>query len=140
MSNKDALQTAIDCGVATYETCVVLDWNKTKLYWCKNYYGSLLVKTLQEVRLLCEKHGENYLIVLCEAPQMHEIAQQLPDSVDDFGLIQHTTAVFYLPLCFPNSEGNYVDVKNHHYAQAYAELYIKLRDVGLLKKEVSNGE
>lgn len=163
METNETLQTAIGFGVATYETSSLLNWEKhTKFYWCKNYYGSMLVKTLQEASFLCEKHGENHITILCEAPAMHEIARELPVAIvqNVSSAIQWNSKIeqpylvdlkesFFLKLDHLESNGSgcvgYFDAKEnykrlaiqehyekYHFVEGYAKLYLKLREANLL--------
>jgi hypothetical protein len=76
---------------------------------------------------------------------MHEIAPLMPNELVDktyhyyFDLSNETTVHRKgdgIYLGYINSEGMYlytfIRVFNHHFAQAYAELYLKLKKEGLL--------
>lgn len=159
-SNEELLQIAINYGVATYETSQNLQWAKpTNFYWCKSYYGSMVVRTLREVDFLCEKYGKNYIKIVCEAPQMHEIAQRLPyffelDNNIFLDLCYDKTYICYIKVeiymkddklvvnpIFDENNSHIIyssTIRNHHYAEAYASLYLKLKEAGLLEKEANN--
>jgi hypothetical protein len=83
------------------------------------------------------------------APQMHEIAINIPYDIDvsdnkkkffrenyilTLRLVPYIDAISYEAISISCKFFHFMDVevKNHHYAQAYAELYIKLREKGLI--------
>ena len=67
------------------------------------------------------------------APQMHEIAPLLPPfSNSSYQTVFQKTLKNELVYCENVEERLFVSVENHHYAQAYAELFIKLKEKNLL--------
>jgi hypothetical protein len=161
-ANEKNLQTAMRFDVATFETSELLSKfiNGTNLYWCKRTDNELGVYSLLEVRLLCEKHGESYLTVLCEAPQAREIAKVLPEKIEA-SAGNGETAFAYLTISVHGEVAyylNYTDryvsweeiadyygedadseaamsFDNFHIAQGLADMYLKLCDIGLLNEK-----
>ncbi len=146
MSN---LETATKYGVATYETSKILDWQKETLfcYAESEKLGVILIPT--DDAMNC---GYEFIL----APQMHEIApflrvcfhykreedkhslcyvlQQYNFSrvgyfADNWGTC---VSVFGLDIQAPYIGGAY---PLYNTAEAYAKLFIKLRDAGFLEKE-----
>jgi hypothetical protein len=136
-ANEKNLQTAIRYDVATFETSELLSKfiHGTNLYWCKNYYGSLSVHTLLEVRLLCEKHGKGYLTVLCEAPQARDIAKLLPEFIAIKG---ENLYKWFRHNALSYSHLFETEIQNHHFSEAYGKLAIALQEQGLLEKGGAN--
>jgi hypothetical protein len=92
------------------------------------------------------------------APQMHEIAKHLPVFIMNdtgkkyiagekigqpiiyrnflcYGFNGNQIAELYYSTQYDEEEYS-VEIGNHHYAEAYAQMFIKLREAGLLEKEV----
>jgi hypothetical protein len=147
---------AIEYGVPMPETCVQIDWQgQTFFFWLKSISGKwyLVNKAKKPFSNIICYHEANILqiekslildwVIVVPAPQMHDIAPLLPKIV-----INNELTTYYIDLVTLDSGNQYlryntekgicykelkVEIKNHHYAQAYAELYIKLKNEGLLK-------
>ena len=120
---QEIIDTAKNYGVPLPETCIELDWqNETLFYWVKDYANATYK--------LVTKKSLDYWVVepndFCvAAPQMHEIARLLPPFISSVGI----KCAFVLAKdtlsygsCYYNTP-----IHDHHYAQAYAELYLKLK-------------
>lgn len=141
-------ETTIKYGVSTRETSIELDWkNETLFHWlgehlCARLHYNDIVKEwiAYDVETDIMLHSKNKSGFI-PAPQMHEIARELPaDFYTDCG--QH---IFYelnnrigYGLHIKQGKVESTTIRNHHYAEAYAKLHIKLREAGLLKKEAGN--
>jgi hypothetical protein len=134
------LEIAQKYGVPTPETCKELGFEPCNMYWHiseNNQHWALCLKGGTVIQNTNGYYFSDDLIVY-NAPQMHEIAQLLP--CED----KYTGAYIVL-------NGNYlacshakyekcvtiykymnVMVENHHYAEAYAQLYIKLKKENIL--------
>ncbi len=121
-------------GVPILETSKQLDWQQpTEKVWVRtaynNEYSVMTLKELEyEKSLLDMTDGIGYSSVICAAPQMHEIAPLLPPFINaSYQTVFQKTLKNELVYCENVEERIWVSVENHHYAQAYAELYIKLK-------------
>lgn len=169
-NNETILQNAIEFGVCNPYTAKLLDWKiPTKYIWVflcngkpesKTPYLAIKIPPHYEHTLSGERiWRENEIVVFentpnirnledlsewCYAPQMHEIAPLLPDVVHakDMGNLNYPYYFFSKSYFIGYGSKDFIssEVQNRHYAQAYAELYIKLRDAGLLKKEGCDGK
>jgi hypothetical protein len=128
---QELLATAQEFGVATYETSKQLDWqNPTKYVWVRTAYNEITVMSRKELEyektLLDMTDGIGYSSVVCAAPQMHEIFRC-------FSQIRLVTIQEYLWVSYVKYP-IHIPIHDHHYAQAYAELYLKLKPENLLCK------
>jgi hypothetical protein len=147
-------ETAILYGVPTPETAEILDWeNPTIWIWVKRTTES------EWELILFDKH-ESWFDKILYAPQMHEIARELPQTLPctygydvataeitlhRFDEICYTVngeyiyweALYDNPIEYGDSEAA-INFNYLHLAEGYSQLYIKLREAGLLKKEAGN--
>jgi hypothetical protein len=146
MTTKEQnLHDATYFGVCTFETAKELDWHKETLFCYVKIRECDVVMFTHDA----QTGGYDYI----NAPQMHEIAKELPVRLEeDFkwgvrksDLFSNATQIaFSLMYIAQNGLDSKKTMKflivneNHHYAEAYALLYIKLREAGLLEKEVDN--
>jgi hypothetical protein len=130
---QEILATAKKYGVPLPETCIELEWeNETLFYW---------FAFNNEFRLTRNEFGfpdtfsVNYNLIENEkitnkrnipAPQMHEIFRC-------FSQIQLVTTKEYLWVSYVKYP-IHIPIHDHHYAQSYAELFIKLKEKNLLCK------
>lgn len=153
-------ETAIKFGVVLPETAKQLDWQEpTTFYWVK-YKGNYeiviaLKKNVFNVHFafFLERpqsanndyfHSEK-LEDFIPAPTMQEIARELPNVINipkhnyiggcPFRLCNENYQLFYHNDHNSIGFDTTVSIKNYHFAQAYAELFLKIRNAGLLKKE-----
>ncbi len=139
-------------GVALPETCQKLDWqSKTLFYWFNgklcdrlrfnSLVGVWFAQPIDDDGLTFLK-SENKVDFI-PAPQMHEIAPLLPLSFKRnyssyLYFINHVTIGYSSSKFgewvddYPNNTLMKTFIENHHYAQAYAELYLKLKKKGLV--------
>ena len=76
---------AKDFAVPTLETAQRLGFSNLPAYaWFQNYYGSACVLTHADAESLKERHGEGYVTLLCNAPQLHELIDAFPEKRGDF--------------------------------------------------------
>lgn len=149
-------KTAKDFGVPMPDTCKALDWKeKTFFAWIfheklsqpylcffeKIYCQWLHVETQEVIA-----SEENFDFTFFYAPQMHEIAPLLPLKFETNPIGNLERGRFYHWFSSYSSIGytsfpvsTYLEkaqleqfIVNHHYAQAYAELYLKLKEKNLL--------
>lgn len=168
MQNGQILETAIRYGVALPETGELLrkdanfveldedndygaDFHPTTFfYWLRIKEGKksqmidrewCLYTSFEREQLYSGFFGGDVECV--PAPQMHEIAKMLPETIKQDGKKHDLTALMHEGLCYQSrviseSELFLTYIQNHHFAQAHAELYLKLREAGLLGKEVKS--
>lgn len=136
MGTKDI---AIKYGVPTPETCRELDWKEeTYFYWCEiESKYELCFKTRDNIEGMYCKIGSIFGLFPSEvfpAPQMHEIAIALPKKGQTIiEIVQNEGEEDFLRFCDDiYSASIWLDLSQNHYAEAYAELYIKLRKEQLL--------
>lgn len=128
-------------AVTTPKTSIELDWKKETVYFWRKYqmidgtnYALFLKKDDISVLvnapfdLIYAKRADKKDI---PALQMHEIAQSLPLWITYKGEFYQLSGNKYVA---PNDIIFEVPIKNYHFAEAYALLYIKLREAGLLKE------
>lgn len=142
--------------VPTLETCKELDFkNPTYFVWFDNFLCRDVFKIDDEmvgVSILSSTHKENDYVYgrecvsICNAPQISEIMPFLPEIIKYEGVHNSFYSILgglgYMRLfCeghyFPVPELSHL-VLNNHYAEAYAQVYLKLRNAGLLRKEVKD--
>lgn len=133
---------AIKYGIPMPETCKELDWKKqTLFYWARDTKLDL-DWIIVPFELYCTETNKNlsarYDII--PAPQMHEIAMELPKT------IYYKETTFYLDLIILDSFEQYlkyndeyykksvfeIEIKIFHYADAYAQMFLKLKELNLL--------
>ena len=131
---------ALEFGVPLRETCVKMEWQKeTFFFWVKD-----VTSTIEEIWDVCyldvqsdsyktannnksllstddEEYKPEYIV---PAPQMHEIVP-LIEKKQGFAGVE----IIGSYLCFVSYK---FKIENHHYAQAYAELWLKLKSEGLI--------
>lgn len=160
---KTLLETAIEAGVPLPETCKNLDrnfWlNKVSMYWFfEDNRWSLctrLQKLTQERYFVAECFNVNSEnkercienVIFIPAPQMHQIAPIIENLAIETYSVKMVNLKFDFTeqgldkiqhlLCFENDNISenaiYININNNHYAQSYAELYLLLREKGLLE-------
>ena len=128
------MKEEIKYGVPSLETCMKLDWAKdTTFLWFTvqdAVYGLtpdkhyLCIRRPQLSKLIVVKYDLmlSYSDSQVPAPQMHEIAAELP-KVDVY--IANGVAILY------NTDGTQklkINVSNNNYAEAYARIYIHLKN------------
>lgn len=131
MNNNQEL--AIKFGVPTFETCEKLDWKEETLF---TWYS---VEGKQFLALTTEFNDSNlYEDSSCPAPQMHEIAPYLPQHIEklvkcSLNLHYYATGI-YLQYDFGgNIEVPFsIKVIENNYAEAYAKLYLLLKENQLI--------
>ena len=137
-------EVAAQYGVPLPETCKELNWENidTNFFWlvCNNTQRALL-HIIQENRFgeKCYHPVNNGFahnkFKVYPAPQMHEIAKLLPEKLLNYKGYES------VEFCENEKVMGYgilnrflaTEIKNHHYAQAYAEMYLKLKTLNLLK-------
>lgn len=159
---KTLLEIAIEAGVPMPETSVKLNWQtKTKYYWIHirkdNVWTWFLSFRIDDNLFVIKKNGEieEYSFGFFEhqipAPQMHEIAPLLPFKFETNPIGNQEKGRFYhwfssySSIGYSNFPlGTYLEeiqleqsIENNHYAQAYAELYISLREKRLLLNKLT---
>lgn len=136
-------ETAIKKGVPIPETCKELNWQEeTMFYWIVDKNKNFVLVDFNELKQL---DCPNFI----PAPQMHEIATHLPQKlgyyydetqkrvrhhikfeegyVVEIGIFQNKGyTVLGYDIFFS------VVLNNNHFAQAYAELYLRLKNLNLL--------
>lgn len=156
--NQNEIDIAIRFDVVIPETCEELAWEKETTF-CWVYQQPDNGRSCDFWELVLSDSEVAMANDTIPAPQMHEIARELPayipqkvktalivdkdDSIkeksifDSFYLTLHTlnNTHKFGQLCYESpttwSHKNIsVHYDNHHYAQAYAELYLKLREAG----------
>lgn len=123
-------------GVPMPETCKELNWQgETNYFWAYNHNWILFNQNDLDIADAYFSKFEK-----CKAPQMHEIAPLLPISISQ--IIFEKREVFYLSfrpiiekggeLIYEHSHKQFalsninVLYENNHYAEAYAQMYLKL--------------
>lgn len=154
-TEQDVLQIAIKYGVPTPETCKALKWKEPTFFrWfdntlCtyENWDTRHVLRCVKTANVVCDMTFPEIGIY---APQMHEIAQRLPNVIN----IPKHNYVGGCPflLCNENKQLHYhnnhhtsgfdliVDIQNYHYAEAYASLHLKLKQAGLLPEKGGNND
>ena len=162
MTNEELIAFCTDKGVPLPETCKKLNWqgkkfvpwqHKTFFFWFHfrengKEYVELGIKYMYP-KVGDDPRGYFYVsydtyqkwedkdiispMFVYPAPQMHEIAKNLPPKINyDFKqmeFINHCDVIGY------DGDNEHIfekNIVNLHYAQAYTELYIELRDAGLI--------
>lgn len=158
--NKETIETAVKFGVCLPETAKELNW-QTETIYCYAYPPMCKATLMQTQDAFTCGYDCDF------APQMHEIACEMPfhilrdinkrktgyrEHLKPYFLLSKTIspkniqgeAVCVLGYFYPEYRNEYEDMSvyvyfnSYHYAEAYAKLYIKLREAGLLGKEVTN--
>lgn len=135
---KTTKQIAIKYGVPMPDTCKELDWQDDVLFYWYYEYQEWLICTHIELEESNNRYDKLFVVA---APQMHEIAQELPMSIviedERFSLDLMTYSYFkkshflrYKNIAEKRKYGEFCE--NHHYAEAYARMHITLRNLGLL--------
>ncbi len=148
----NTLETAIQFGVPTLETCKELNWQtKTSFTWVKytildelflafnvslgEEYGTCLKYSYNPYENSFYFHNNRFRISdvnIIHAPQMHEIASLLRNN-DNLFLIAQNNKQSYMKISGSYKPQDFmVKIINNHYAEAAAELYLKLKEKGLL--------
>lgn len=130
---------AIKYGVPMPETCKELNWQQGTIFsWIENEEGYVLVDYKE-----WEKLGSPRYI---PAPQMHEIVSLLPPKIEGFlepmylDLVSapyHNKSCFFLQYTGVKSKKDYftsLRIDDFHFAQPYAELYLKLKNEVIISK------
>ncbi len=160
MTNKELIQFCADKGVPLPETCQKLDWkDESGFYWKKitdheTWYNLYYHNGRESIFIggdgVFREIGAK--IVHYDAPQMQEIAPLLPvklrlntgydyDGNDTYSNFEFKIRNYPNWHIFYDGETSYADyyvkdfkfgTENHHYAQAYAQLYIALREAGII--------
>jgi hypothetical protein len=141
------ISIAIDEGVPLPETCVIMAWKeKTHFYWLKSLSGVWYLVNKCKLPFddrICYRECnrlpiENSLIydwvMVVAAPQMQKIAEALPPKI----IYESTQMEFVSKNNVIGYDGDYkhifeTHIVNHHYAQAFAELYNQLKNEGLIE-------
>lgn len=145
MNNNTEL--AIKFGVPTFKTCEKLDWKEETLFTWYSVEGKQFLALTTEL-----KNSNLYEDVFYAAPQMHEIAAVLPkllylsDQIE--GLLYQGKRTYPLIMkaisqervslsYFLDGEGFSSSIgvvyEEDNYAEAYAKLYLLLKEKQLLK-------
>jgi hypothetical protein len=119
-------KTAKRFGVPNPETCQELanhnDFS-TLFYWYKNENGDYEIDYTENVEF-------EHLETMLKAPQMHEIATELPKSIDSYLLMTYNDLIAY------ENPANEIlissKIENNHYAETYAQLFLKLKKENLI--------
>lgn len=131
------LEEPIKKGVSMPETCKELNWQvETNYFWVYNHGWILFSQNDLDIADAYFSKLEKY-----PAPQMHEIAPLLPISISQ--IIFEKREVFYLvlrPIIEKGGELIYehphrqfslnniqVLYENNHFAEVYAQMYLKLK-------------
>jgi len=157
MSKEKNLKIAIKYGVPTPETCEILMFQKPTNYcWYYNkeafqglsantYY--LAIMTYDDMRniFVLKNQVKMYSENITTAPQMHEIAQNLPNyrviDGEEYYLAlksysqKEEDSMFYLQYvqrCNPIITKDYFPCWDNNFAETYATMYIDLKERGLL--------
>jgi hypothetical protein len=135
-------------GIPIPETCEKLDWqDKTILHYVKSYSGLLYVCFKDNKNRYIEAFTGDMILSFVSvfpAPQMHEIMSLLPPKIEGFlepmylDLVSapyHNKSCFFLQYTGVKSKKDYftsMRIDDFHFAQEYAELYLKLKNEGLI--------
>lgn len=134
---------AILKGVPMPETSMKLDWQgETNFYWHKPKIEDPFFEwqlSYGRPDVFNDFVDNNCVeIDIIPAPQMHEIAPMLPEKIKNekegvlrFGMSH--IAISYI-VFYDNFPKETIRIKNNHYAEACAELYLKLKNEGILSK------
>lgn len=132
MNNNQEL--AIKFGVPMFETCEKLDWKKETLFTWYSVEGKHYLILTEEF-----KNSKLYEDISYPAPQMHEIAPYLPQHIEklvkcSLNLHYYATGI-YLQYDFGGNIEVLFSIKviENNYAEAYAKLYLLLKENQLLK-------
>lgn len=117
-TQEQILKLAKTYGVPLPETCEKLAWQG------ESVFSLCIDKKSKQYYYVTDMHWSSPYVddFVCYAPQMHEIAMVI-DTIDGAVDIKNK----YLM-----SDNHGLFIKNHHYAEAYAQLYLKLKEQGLL--------
>lgn len=150
------LEIAIKYGVTTKETSIELGFHRSSMAWFGNelVYFKENEKGWQIFNLdfSCIGNGNAKEPPLFFAPQMHEIAPLLPFSIRDSDMSLHVynflddtlknkIGIGYFDIAFGRENHTEEQEKNtnccepfefHHYTEAYAQMYLKLKGEGLI--------
>lgn len=137
-------EIAILRGVVIPETCIELNWRwQTNLCWVKNNENEFIVIEASDREYwVCNEKD-----VCINAPQMHEIVSRLPSKLrfnnemmylDLLSAPYHNQSCFFLQYTGGESKKDYftsMRIDDFHFAEAYAQLYIKLKKENLLDEQ-----
>lgn len=148
--NQDKIkEIAIKYGVATLEKSAEFDFlGNTIWVWYQNDVTEWCLIRRSRLRNMRMSN-----VTVIPAPQMHEIAVLLPEKIiiEEYADLDKTKTIkheCYLSLLAYESVGYWLEyqsldaqqswypyqVKNNHYAEAYAQMYLNLKQEGLLKQ------
>lgn len=135
------IAAATSYGVPMPETCKELDWQGETLFcWVENTKGEIIIwqnSVFDYMLVASDKYGSNVIDKpkkLCNAPQMHEIVVRLPEKLVNYEGYES------VDFCESNKKIGYgvinrffsTEIENNHYAEAYAQMYLKLKEVKLI--------
>lgn len=146
MTNKQLIEFCADKGIPLHETCKKLNWQgETFFFWCFDYSNSDWNICYYDLQAGSYKSITNNKSIICNddvdenpeyvipAPQIQEIAPLLPPKIY---YITDSAEFFHINDNIgydDDRDGLFeVQIKNFHFAQAYAELYIALREAGII--------
>jgi hypothetical protein len=139
MKNEELVKFCAEKGVPLPETCKKLNWQgETHLYWVQDinteekelklcYYDiqTGLFCLMYNSKSILSRYGKMYKPeYIIPAPQMHALKTMPKEFISMRGDDDM--------LCFDNHKTRYTQNIEGNIAQAYAELYIALREKGLI--------
>lgn len=141
-------EIALNYDVPMPETCQKLDWKKeTLFYWIKHKdWKEWHIKFYKEIQITLLEYKGEYKVL--PAPNAQELFEALPESIKyenedpEIGLIEWYLSITKQFVCYECSYENFsettrdivfdIKIQNNNLTQAFAEMYILLREKGLL--------